>query len=183
MTTKLIRDRIPEIAAARGQQLQVHTAGTNEMVSLLLDKLDEEALEVSEAASDEELLDELADVLEVVHALTRLNGWTLDDLEAARIRKHRERGGFDRQLVLTVAPETCGDRLEDWTCTLPPGPHPRWKHQDQTAGAWWSQSGVPPHSNRDQVPACQCIPAGATAPRIYCDTCQTTRTNSNQESS
>ncbi|KOU50544.1 hypothetical protein ADK55_18550 [Streptomyces sp. WM4235] len=105
MTTKLIRDRIPEIAAARGQQLQVHTAGTNEMVSLLLDKLDEEALEVSEAASNEELLGELADVLEVVHALTRLNGWTLDDLEAARTRKHQERGGFDGQLVLTVADE------------------------------------------------------------------------------
>jgi predicted house-cleaning noncanonical NTP pyrophosphatase (MazG superfamily) len=102
MTTKLIRDRIPEIAAARGQQLTVHVAGTNEMTGLLYEKLDEEALEVSEVASDEELLEELADVLEVLHALTRFHGWTLDDLEAARIRKHQERGGFDRRLVLTM---------------------------------------------------------------------------------
>ncbi|MCX5176757.1 nucleoside triphosphate pyrophosphohydrolase [Streptomyces virginiae] len=107
MTTKLIRDRIPEIAAARGQQLTVHTAGTNEMVALLLDKLDEEALEVSEAASNDELLNELADVLEVLHAITRLNGWTLDDLEQARLKKHTERGGFDRQLVLTTPDAEC----------------------------------------------------------------------------
>lgn len=49
-------------------------------------------------------------------------------------------------------PRPCGDRLMDWTCTLRPGPHPGWKHEDQIAGAWWSQSAIPPHSNRDQFP-------------------------------
>ncbi|MCX4543818.1 nucleoside triphosphate pyrophosphohydrolase [Streptomyces sp. NBC_01565] len=102
MTTKLIRDLIPEIAAANGQQLRIHTAGTNEMTGLLLKKLGEETHEVSDAASDEDFLEELADVLEVLHAITRFNGWTLDDLEAARLRKRLERGGFDRQLVLTT---------------------------------------------------------------------------------
>ncbi|MEU9415207.1 hypothetical protein [Streptomyces sp. NPDC048272] len=71
--------------------------------------------------------------------------------------------------------QPCGDRLFDWTCTLAAGPHPNWDHWDETAGAWWDQSAIPPHSNRDQFPACQCIPAGDMAPRIYCDTCQTTR--------
>lgn len=50
-------------------------------------------------------------------------------------------------------PAVCGDQLTEWTCTLPPGPHPRWRHVDDKAGAWWSQSAVPPHSNRDAVQA------------------------------
>jgi predicted house-cleaning noncanonical NTP pyrophosphatase (MazG superfamily) len=102
---KLIRDRIPEIAAARGQLLQVHRAPSSEMAMRLLEKLHEEALDVCAAGYTEGLLDELADVLEVVHAITRYSGWTLDDLEAARLRKRAARGGFDRRIVLTTADE------------------------------------------------------------------------------
>ncbi|MGW7001317.1 hypothetical protein ACWGCW_00465 [Streptomyces sp. NPDC054933] len=56
-------------------------------------------------------------------------------------------------------PETCGDQLTEWTCTLPDGPHPGWVHCDQTVSQWWSQSGVPPYSNRDLVAAPQPEPA------------------------
>jgi hypothetical protein len=45
--------------------------------------------------------------------------------------------------------ETCGDNLFDRTCTLPPGPHPMWRHLDETTGTWWTQSRVAPYSNRD----------------------------------
>lgn len=45
----------------------------------------------------------------------------------------------------------CGDQLTDWTCTLPPGRHPRWRHGDEFAGVWWDQMRVPPYSNRGPV--------------------------------
>ncbi|KAB8162938.1 hypothetical protein FH609_004220 [Streptomyces sp. 3MP-14] len=48
-------------------------------------------------------------------------------------------------------PAVCGDQLEDWTCSLPPGPHPRWRHVDKATGAWWQQSAIPPHSNAPTV--------------------------------
>jgi hypothetical protein len=48
-------------------------------------------------------------------------------------------------------PTTCGDQVAKWTCTLPPGPHPSWRHWDDVAGAWWTQSAVAPHSNREQI--------------------------------
>lgn len=32
----------------------------------------------------------------------------------------------------------CGDQLVDWTCTLPPGPHPHWRHDD--GEHWWTQT-------------------------------------------
>jgi hypothetical protein len=51
--------------------------------------------------------------------------------------------------VPETAPTTCGDQLTEWTCTLPPGPHPRWRHVGD--GHWWTQSAVPPHSNRELV--------------------------------
>jgi len=50
-------------------------------------------------------------------------------------------------------PDACADQLFGWTCTLPPGPHPRWRHVDANSGAWWTQSAEPPHSNREQSAA------------------------------
>lgn len=41
----------------------------------------------------------------------------------------------------------CGDRLQDWVCSLPPGPHPAWRHLDENEGYWWSQSRLFPYSN------------------------------------
>lgn len=45
-------------------------------------------------------------------------------------------------------PQPCEDQLADWVCSLPPGPHPNWRHEDQAAGAWWGQSRIAPYSNR-----------------------------------
>lgn len=47
--------------------------------------------------------------------------------------------------------EECGDRLQDWTCTLAPGPHPGWRHLDDE-GHWWSQSVQFPYSNGIRLP-------------------------------
>ncbi|MGW0312057.1 hypothetical protein [Streptomyces flavidovirens] len=47
-------------------------------------------------------------------------------------------------------PRPCGDQLTEWTCTLPLGPHPDWKHRDEIAESWWDQR---PHSNRAPTPA------------------------------
>lgn len=71
----------------------------------------------------------------------------LEELIAGQRDIARQAGGQP------AAPRTCGDQLTEWTCTLPPGPHIDWAHVDEITGAWWSQSRVPPHSNRDQLAA------------------------------
>ena len=66
---KLIRDRIPAIAAAEGRALAVRTAGPEEMARLLGLKLVEEAHEALGALGagrTPELLDELADLQTVI---------------------------------------------------------------------------------------------------------------------
>lgn len=99
MSEKLIRDRIPEIAEQRGQQLKVRKASTEEMPGLLMAKLSEEYREVL-AAEPDELLDELADLIEVAYALAQLHGHSATALEMARSIKRHERGSFVRRLVL-----------------------------------------------------------------------------------
>jgi predicted house-cleaning noncanonical NTP pyrophosphatase (MazG superfamily) len=65
---KLIRDGIPEFAAAGGMPLSFHLASPTGRVALLRDKLIEEANEFL-AAGPGERAEELADLLEVIAAL------------------------------------------------------------------------------------------------------------------
>ncbi|RRQ81521.1 nucleoside triphosphate pyrophosphohydrolase [Streptomyces griseofuscus] len=98
-TVKLVRDRIPMIAAGHGQRLNTRTAEPGELPALLRAKVMEEEHEV-DAASPKELLGELADLLEAIQALTLAAGHTLDDLEEARALKAMVRGGFTLGFVL-----------------------------------------------------------------------------------
>lgn len=49
--------------------------------------------------------------------------------------------------TLAATPRECSDRLDEWTCGLRPGPHAGWRHYDEKAGMWWSQSRIFPFSN------------------------------------
>ncbi|MET4670814.1 nucleoside triphosphate pyrophosphohydrolase [Streptomyces sp. PvR018] len=101
MPEKLIRDYIPEIAASHGRRLTVRTATPAELPNLLLSKLLEEADEAA-TAEDGELLEELADVLEVVYALAAHHGHSVEDLERIRAVKAGGRGRFTRHLVMQI---------------------------------------------------------------------------------
>lgn len=91
---KLIRDKLPEIMRAQGLQVFERTLGDAEYRAELKRKLVEEAAEAASAAADS-LIEELADVLEVVIALSEASGCSLADVEARRIAKRAERGGFE----------------------------------------------------------------------------------------
>jgi predicted house-cleaning noncanonical NTP pyrophosphatase (MazG superfamily) len=70
---KLIRDRIPEIAAANGSPMKTRKARPDELLRLLKEKLMEESAELyrtMEGSADE--AEEMADVLEVVNCLLQL---------------------------------------------------------------------------------------------------------------
>jgi predicted house-cleaning noncanonical NTP pyrophosphatase (MazG superfamily) len=104
---KLVRDRIPEIIRSAKKTPLTRTASGAESRSLLEAKLQEETDELRSAAPAKRS-EELADVLEVLHALARLEGLTPATLEALRARKAAERGGFEAMVVL----ETVEDVME-----------------------------------------------------------------------
>ena len=93
---KLVRDRIPEIIQADGKRYVVETLSDEGYLSLLDRKLDEELAEYQESKS----LEELADLLEVVRAVVKTRGWTMEELEQVRAEKAAERGGFEKKILL-----------------------------------------------------------------------------------
>lgn len=95
---KLIRDKLPAIMRAQGLTVHDHRLDDSEYRSELLAKLTEEAAEASSAADPQALLEELADVAEVILALLAAHGFTPADLEAVRLFKRDQRGGFEERI-------------------------------------------------------------------------------------
>jgi predicted house-cleaning noncanonical NTP pyrophosphatase (MazG superfamily) len=116
---KLIRDQLPAIMRAQGLAVFDRRLGDAEFIAALKDKLVEEALEVHEAASADELVDELADVVEVVHALASANGVSLDDVETRRQAKRAERGGFDARVYNAAVEAGDGSPAADYYLARP----------------------------------------------------------------
>lgn len=104
---KLIRDRLPQIM--RGQGLAVFDRRLDDEAyrQALKTKLLEEGQELAEATDRDDLLGELADVSEVLRAIAAAHDFTLDEVEAARVRKREARGGFDERVfnAAVSAPE------------------------------------------------------------------------------
>lgn len=98
---KLVRDRIPEIITAQGKHCRCKVLTEEEYLSALNAKLDEELAEYHESGS----LEELADLLEVICALSVAKGSSPAELEKVRIEKALKRGGFDKKIMLIEVQE------------------------------------------------------------------------------
>jgi predicted house-cleaning noncanonical NTP pyrophosphatase (MazG superfamily) len=101
---KLVRDRIPELATAKGRPGTFHQATEAEFAVLLRAKLLEEAQEAATAVPAG-LVEELGDVLQVLYALAELAGQTAAEIECARVRKARTHGTYTRRLLWQPPPE------------------------------------------------------------------------------
>lgn len=96
--TKLVRDKIPDIIRAKGEDPQVHQADEADRVKLLIDKLREEADELRAAKTRADAYEEMADILEVVAALSAT--FEAEHLDRVRTLKRLARGGFEKLYVL-----------------------------------------------------------------------------------
>ena len=94
---KLVRDRIPEIIASQGKTCRTQTLDDHAYQQMLEEKLQEELNEYLESKD----LEELADLLEVIHAVIDAKGYSWEQLETLRLEKHKQRGGFEKRLLLT----------------------------------------------------------------------------------
>ncbi len=105
---KLIRDKIPEGIAERGETAEIVQLKGDALILALQQKIVEEGLEVLDASSGEEIISELADVLEVVNALATALGTSIDDVDDERTDKKDRRGGFEggAMLIRTATPGT-----------------------------------------------------------------------------
>jgi predicted house-cleaning noncanonical NTP pyrophosphatase (MazG superfamily) len=96
---KLVRDRIPTLAASNGQPASFHLADPTEYAARLRAKLLEEAHQAAAATTPAALLEELGDVLQVLYVLAHQAGYHAAEVECARARKAAVCGSFTRGIV------------------------------------------------------------------------------------
>lgn len=97
---KLVRDRIPDSIRAQGRDCGTRKLDDKEYNELLREKLVEEANEVVEACSKEELIDELADVLQIVRSIVDFEGIDYKIVEKHMKKKRKDRGSFESKVFL-----------------------------------------------------------------------------------
>jgi len=93
---KLVRDKIPEILDKKGLKYKVHFADKKEYWEKLKEKLSEEIKEFSENES----VEEFADISEVLSAIRKFKKFDKRKIESIKKNKAKERGGFKKRIIL-----------------------------------------------------------------------------------
>ena len=78
---KLVRDNIPQIIKASGKSPTTKILNEKEYITELRKKSQEELEEYLTAETDQEALEELADLLEIIHALAKVHGSTIEEVD------------------------------------------------------------------------------------------------------
>ncbi|WHY59910.1 nucleoside triphosphate pyrophosphohydrolase [Cytobacillus firmus] len=97
---KLVRDQIPKIIEETGKKFSTRILDDNEYIKELKKKSFEELQEYVETNNNEDAIKELADVLEIIHALAEYHGASIEKVEEVRKQKAEKRGGFKEKIFL-----------------------------------------------------------------------------------
>lgn len=96
---KLVRDKIPEIIKQNKEEPVTRILSDNEYKEELEKKLYEEYIEVLNS-NNTDRIEELADMLEVMISLAKLENKSLDDIVDVAKKKKEKRGGFEQKIYL-----------------------------------------------------------------------------------
>lgn len=93
---KLVRDKIPQIIEQSGKKLVVEKLSDEAYINYLNSKLGEELSEYTENES----VEELADLVEVIYAILDFKKVSIEEFEKIRNDKVEKRGSFKERLLL-----------------------------------------------------------------------------------
>ncbi len=96
---KLVRDRIPEIISSNNENPVTRILNNKEFKEELEKKLYEEYQEVL-VSNNEDRIEELADMLEVMISLAKLENKSLEDIISIAKKKTEKRGSFEQKIYL-----------------------------------------------------------------------------------
>ena len=93
---KLVRDKIPDVIHENGEEAVFHIARDDEY----WEKLKEKVLEEFQEFIADESLEEVADLMEVLHAVAAFKGFDLQQIDQLRQTKNEKRGAFVKRIIL-----------------------------------------------------------------------------------
>lgn len=111
---KLVRDKIPVHHDKNGSTTHLKPLDDQEFDKVLRLKLKEEIEEVCASKTKAELIEELADLFEVVDTLTTLHAITREEINLAQEKKRNERGGFHGRSFVTITEHPVGSQGEKY---------------------------------------------------------------------
>ena len=123
LQNKLWRDKAVALMEEMHSVIHWHRLDDTEYDHQLRQKLLEESKEVCAASSKEALVQELADLLEVIEAIARSHNVSLEEIREIQLKKKAERGGFDERKFVAVAEHLEGSLGERY-CLADPEKHP-----------------------------------------------------------
>ena len=97
---KLVRDGIPAIIEATNKKYIMNVLDSTQHEVEIKRKLVEELKEYQESTTNEEAIEELADLLELIYAVLPLHDSSMEELEKVRVAKREKRGGFEKGYYL-----------------------------------------------------------------------------------
>lgn len=97
---KLVRDNIPTIIQNDHKQCKTSILSEEDYIKEVKKKLIEEANEVKDANDKNEVIKELADVLEVVDAIVNHYGITYENIKNIKEKKANKNGKFEKKIFL-----------------------------------------------------------------------------------
>lgn len=101
---KLIRDKLYKKMVDAGIEVQLKEVCDEQvLLNHFKAKMLEEASEVSNADSESELIEELADCLEVIHGFSKMLNVSFEKIDQIRKEKAEEKGGFSNVVVDSVS--------------------------------------------------------------------------------
>ena len=97
---KLVRDNIADWHTEAGHEPTVAVLKGRELQVALCNKLHEEADEVHAAATKEELIEEIADVQQIIDDLLMHSDISVADLKVVQTAKREKKGGFSKGIYI-----------------------------------------------------------------------------------
>ncbi|WP_313893414.1 nucleoside triphosphate pyrophosphohydrolase [Psychrobacillus sp.] len=97
---KLVRDLIPQVIEKSGSKVTTRILDKSEYLTEFKNKLHEEVQEYTDTDNRQDALEELADILEIIHAALSIYEATFEELDKIRVAKKEKRGGFEEGIYL-----------------------------------------------------------------------------------
>lgn len=116
---KLVRDKIPLLNQQQNAKSKLHVLNDVEFDRELKAKLLEESLEIQKSDGREELVEEIADLYDVLQTLMQLHGISNEAIQEMLLEKHEERGAFAKRLFAEYVDIEDGSPLLDYVLKKP----------------------------------------------------------------